>query len=431
MSLPERVELLVVGAGTAGAAVASLGARAGLRTLLVDRGPLERAGAQWINAVPRWCFDEARIAQPRGAELVGDEVPYHFRAGEGHVVVRDHGVLELDMSLLVARLHQDARDAGAMLEGEVRALGLEGGVEGGALRTDRGVVRADVIVDASGLAGARLLGEPPGLTRHDLCSAAQEIREVRDRGEAEALFARHRVPIGEVLSFVGSAGGYSVLNLRLERDHVSMLTGSIPAEGHLSGRAMIERFAAEHPWIGAPLRAGARAIPLGRPALPLAQGRVARIGDAALMVFSAHGSGIGAGLVAARVLVDAITRGGGLAEYETRWTRERGGVLAAYDLFRRYSQRMTPDELERLVAGGLLDAAMMRPAMTQLPPSLGTRALLAKAPRALRERALVSRLARVAARMEAIRALHPLYPSRPGAARAAWSRALSRMVARS
>ncbi|AKF05938.1 hypothetical protein [Sandaracinus amylolyticus] len=116
MSLPERVDLLVVGAGTAGAAVASLGARAGLRTLLIDRAPLDRAGAQWINAVPRWCFDDARIAQPRGAELVGDEVPYHFVAGEGHVVVRDHGVLELDMHLLVARLQQDARDAGATLE---------------------------------------------------------------------------------------------------------------------------------------------------------------------------------------------------------------------------------------------------------------------------------------------------------------------------
>lgn len=304
-------------------------------------------------------------------------------------------------------------------------------MERGALRTDRGVVLADVIVDASGLAGARLLGEPPGIARHDLCSAAQEIRAVRDRGAAEALFARHRVPLGEVLSFVGSAGGYSVLNLRLEGDHVSMLTGSIPAEGHPSGRAMIERFAAEHPWIGPPIRAGARAIPLGPPALPLARGRVARIGDAALQVFSAHGSGIGAGLVAARVLVDAITRGGGLAEYETRWTRERGGLLAAYDVFRRYSQRITLAELERLVTTGLLDAAMMRPAMTQLPPALDARALLEKAPRALRERALVSRLARVVARMEAIRALHPLYPSRPGAAREAWSRARTRMIGRS
>lgn len=419
--LPERVELVVVGAGTAGAAVAAMGAREGLRTLLVDRGPLEQAGAQWINAVPRWCFDAAGIAQPRGAELVGDEVPYHMLAGSGHVVVREHGALELDMSLLVARLQRDAREAGATLTGEVRALG----VEGGALRTDRGRVRADAIVDASGLAGARLLGEL-AVERSDLCAAAQEVREIRDRGAAEAFFARHDVPLGEVLSFAATAGGYSILNLRVEGEHVSMLTGSIPGDGHPAGRAMIERFVAEHPWIGEPVRAGARAIPLGRPALPLVRERVARIGDAALQVFSAHGSGIGAGLVAARTLIDALARGPGLAAYEVRWTRERGGVLAAYDLFRRFSQRMTLGELERLIGAGLLDEAMMRPAMTQLPPQLRPLDLAPKAPAALRESALVARLASVAARMEATRALYPLFPERAGRRRALWLHALAR-----
>src|SRR5690606_6850941 len=114
--------------------------------------------------------------------------------------------------------------------------------------------------------------------------------------------------------------------------------------------------------------------------------------------------------------------------YEARWTRERGGVLAAYDLFRRFSQRTTPGELERLMVAGLLDEPMMRPAMTQRAPDLGPQQLAAKAPAALGERALVARLARVAARMEATRALYALFPERPGARRALWSRALERVA---
>ena len=43
-ALPERVDVLIIGAGTAGAAAAALCAERGLRTLCVERGPLTTAG---------------------------------------------------------------------------------------------------------------------------------------------------------------------------------------------------------------------------------------------------------------------------------------------------------------------------------------------------------------------------------------------------
>jgi flavin-dependent dehydrogenase len=418
--------VVIVGAGTAGAALAKLCAERGLRVVVVDRGPLDAAGAHWLNAVPGRHFDEAGIARPAGEELAGDNVAFHILAGRGpeRAVIRDHGVLEVDMALLVARLQRDARDAGAILEGHVRALG----VDDRTLSTDRGTVRADCIVDASGLGGARLLGGPPD-ARGDLCAAAQDVYAIRDRAAAEAFLERHAVPpTGEVLSFAGTAGGYSVLNVRLVDDHVSLLTGSIPARGNPSGRAMMDEFVASQSWIGAPIRRASRAIPLGRPRDVLVSGRVAALGDAARQVFSAHGSGIGAGLVAARMLADALAQGKGPEAYAVRWQRSEGGLLAAYDVFRRMAQELTVEDMARLMRAGLLDEDMMRPGMTQSPPDLRPRLLARKAPAALRERRLAQRIADVGARMMAVRALYARYPSSPGRARSLWSRAAARLA---
>ena len=100
------------------------------------------------------------------------------------------------------------------------------GREGNRLATSAGPMRARWFVDASGLAGARMLDQPP-VHRGDVCAAAQEVREVTDRGAALDHFARHGVAPGEVLGLVGTAGGYSVLNLRLRDDGatVAILTG--------------------------------------------------------------------------------------------------------------------------------------------------------------------------------------------------------------
>lgn len=429
MSLPASVDVAIVGAGTAGAAAALLCARRGLRVLAIDRAPLERAGAHWINAVPTRLFDEAGIARPIAPELESPPVAMHMLAGRGPVRATSSGqdLLEVDMAHLVARLQRDAREAGAILEGGVRALGVDHQVGGAAqLRTDRGPVRADAIVDASGLAGARLLGDLR-TPRTDLCAAAQEVRVLRDRGEAERFFASLGVPLGDVVVMAGLAGGYSILNVRVARDRVFLLSGTIPGEGHPSGQQLIDGFCAEQRWIGELVHGGSRAIPLGRPADVLARDRVALLGDSARQVFSAHGSGIGAGLVAARVLADELAGGRGVHGYGVRWQRAHGGLLAGYDVFRRFSQRLSVDDLARMIEAGLVDARTMTPAMEQRAPELSVGALLPKARRALREPRLLAGIARVGARMAALEALYRAYPARVGSRRA-WVRAVERVA---
>lgn len=420
----ERFDVAIVGAGTAGAGLAWQCARRGLRVVCLDARELDQAGARWVNGVALWQLDAAGVPRPEGAELRGRDEPFHLIAGHGpeRVVIEGSGVAELDMRALVARLQALAREAGAELRGGLRVRGLAGT----RLETSAGPIDAETIVDASGLAGAHLAPTPQLASQH-ICAAAQAVHAVDDRDGALAFFEQQRVPPGQTLCFTGIAGGYSILNLRLEGDELSILTGSIPADGHPSGKAILDRFVAEHGWVGARAFGGARAIPLRRPFDRLVYGRVALLGDAACQVFSAHGSGIGIGLVAGRMLAEALAAGD-LADYERRFLREYGGLLAAYDLFRRHSQRMEVDEMKQLIRAGLLDAESSGAAMAQRWPSMRLGALPAKL-RGLPEAiGPLAPLALVGARMAAIGALYRVYPGGESPRLPQWSRTVARLA---
>lgn len=416
-AVPPRAELVVVGAGTAGAATAAFAAERGLRTVLIDRRPLARAGAHWVNGVTRASLREAGIVPREGTPA---PPPFHLLTSRHRVTVPRHDVLDLDMAALVAQLHARARAAGAELISEVAALGRDGGT----LTTDAGPIAARWIVDASGLAGAGLLAAPPVAAIH-LCVAAQGVYAVRDRAAAAAYFTSRDVPPGEICAHVGVAGGYSLINVRLhgDGDHVGVLTGSIPALGHPGGKAILDRFVREQPWIGAPLHVGSGAIPLRRPREELTDGTVVLVGDSGCQVFLAHGSGIGAGILAGKLLIETLVAGGTPFDYEVAWHRRWGGLFAAYDAVRRWNQGQTADELDAVIARGLFDLEFARAGLDQAVPQVAPAALARKLPGALRERGVVALGARTAAAL----ALGPLFPPR-GPARRAWSAAMQRLL---
>ncbi len=409
-SLPNQVDIAIVGAGTAGAAVAAFCAGHGMSVLCVDRTNLSKAGASWVNGVPAAAFHRAGLDLPTGDELRGEGERFHLIAGYGpaRIVVSDHGVLEVDMRHLVSRLQSMASKAGATLRGDVGVFGLDGD----ALSTTAGSVRARYIVDASGLNGAQLLRQPKIPTQH-ICAAAQAVFEVDDAAAARAFFDRNMVPVGETCCFTGIAGGFSIVNVRSDGKTVSLLTGSVPAEGHPSGQKLLTAFADQHRWVGKKLFGGARAIPLRRPFDRLTDGRIAIIGDAASQVFPAHGSGIAANLIAARVLADSLAGGKGLQGYAVAWQRSLGGTFACYDLFRRFSQRLTVTDLEQMMERGLMDPALTKFGLAQQMPRPGLSSLPTKLLGLVRQPGLGARLAAVAARMAAVRALYSRYPRNP------------------
>src|SRR5262245_15890509 len=108
-------DVVIVGAGIAGSACARALAEGSLSVAVVDRRPLERAGARWVNGVPRDAFEDARFTLPFGDELRGRGGAFvcGSPSGRSRVEVNAEGVLEVDMRKLGGRLRARAQSAGA------------------------------------------------------------------------------------------------------------------------------------------------------------------------------------------------------------------------------------------------------------------------------------------------------------------------------
>ena len=127
--MSETYDVAIIAAGSAGAAAATACARHGMAVALLEAGPLARAGARWINAIPGWTFDEAGVARPTAEETLGPPPPViHIFAGrrQEHTRVVTDEFIEVDMGLMVARLQREARAAGVTLMPACRVAAARG-----------------------------------------------------------------------------------------------------------------------------------------------------------------------------------------------------------------------------------------------------------------------------------------------------------------
>jgi len=395
MTRTTAADAAVVGAGTAGLNAALQLARRGLDVVVIESRQVGDGGARWDNGVLAWQFARAGLAPPDGDEvhegsgrtwMLGPE-------GVGPVVV-ESPTRHADMRALNSRLVElcraaevsfvdAARDVTTVLDGgRVVALELSAAGIGDDRPEEEGVdrcvrIEASLFVDASGRKGALRSQVPelaawcPPVGRGLLCTASQHQYDVDDRGGAErfltsgALTGRGAEP-GDGVTWVGLDGGFSALAIGIAPDlgSVSVLTGAIADGEWGSGRSILDRFRAENPWIGSARYGGDGLIPLRRPYARLGAGGVALVGDAACQVFPAHGSGIGIGLIAGAVLAEQVAGGSDPGSDEALWAyqhafhSEHGGMLAAYDAFRRCSSALGSDGVRRMFTSGLFTSEM-------------------------------------------------------------------------
>ncbi len=430
-------DVLVIGAGSAGAAAAAHLAESGCSVVLADRRPAESAGACWVNAVPGWLFDEAQVARPRSPELERDGHTHVSWLADGHgricaTVDPDPG-LHVHMGPLTRRLQQRALDAGAtFLQGRVTGVSLVHGrlkdVTLAANGTDT-TVSPRLAVDASG-ARATLRRRVPALAdacpaprATDMCMAAQYQHRIKDRAAAKAFLDSNRFAPGDNFTRTGVVGGYSILMVNVSEDltEVGVLSGSIPADGAPSGQAVVDRFVAETPWVAERISGGWAPIPLGQPYTHLAAPGVALVGNAANHVYALHGSGVGMGLIAARMLAEAATAGDdpgdelALHRYAQGFLSTYGGRLAAADLFRRFSQTLNRDEIADMLHSNIVGGPMLASGLLQTPFDADPQSLLTVARGALRHPLMALRLAPMALRMLRVQSAFEDYPEDPAA----------------
>ncbi|WP_421119614.1 NAD(P)/FAD-dependent oxidoreductase [Aquihabitans daechungensis] len=338
---------------------------------------------------------------------------------------------EVDMRALVERLRTGAEQAGAEIRWgatDVRVDLVRGRPTAVTATIDGEAVRfaTSLVVDAAGLQGTvrtqvpSLAAACPAPAPADLCSAQQLVVEITDPDGARAFLKEHEAEPGDAVIVVGAAGGYSTVNINVDEslEEVAILTGSIPEGGHATGPDLLKAVRSDHAWMGRTLFGGGGLIPLRRVYDRFTAPGLALVGDAACQVMPGHGSGIGFGLIAGKVLAEAV----GDAEdpgdpdvlwrYQASYLREFGAILAGYDAVRRMSVRLGSGGVEELFASGIFSPALVRPGLEQKLGMLGP-AQTAAAARTLAGRPHLARIVVPAlAAMTTARALYAAYPRR-------------------
>ncbi|GAB3688878.1 NAD(P)/FAD-dependent oxidoreductase [Angustibacter aerolatus] len=325
-------DLLVVGGGPAGLATATLAARAGLRTALIEprSGPIDKACGEGlmpgaVEAVRELAGVVAGVPF-RGIRYVdgsGREARALFTDGTGRGVRR---------TTLQPALLQAARDAGVEVR-TGRVTGVRQDVEGvDASLADGTGLRTRWLVAADGLHSpvrAALGLDAPvrgraryGLRRHFAVEPWTDLVEVHWARDAEAYVTPVAPDLVGVALLVHHQG---------------------PFEQHLR---QFPRLAERLP--AAPATSARSAGPLRQRSTRRVAGRVLLVGDAAGYVDALTGEGIAVSLASARVLVDALVaeRPG---DYEQAWL----------DVSRRY----------RLITSTLLAASRVPPVRPALVPA--------------------------------------------------------------
>jgi flavin-dependent dehydrogenase len=428
-----KTDILIVGAGPVGAHAARLLGESGFDVVVIEKNARNACGAQWVNGVPLWQLDDAGLGMPPPREVFfqGGSFSIVSPLGKSRLTLPDADLLDIDMRHFGLRLLEAAEQQKSVrVSYETLFRGLQFDDKGRPVSaaTDKGEIRFKLVIDASGLS-AMVRKQVPELSKlcppvavTDLCTAAQEVHEIADRAGAQAFLDRNHAAKGEALAFVNVAGGFSLLRVHVDHDlhHVAFLTGSRPLPGIPSGKDLIRNFVKEHAWVGAMRFGGQRPVPIRRPYAALSWAGVALLGDAGCQVYSAHGSGIGISLLAAKVLAGTLSQAAKASEdigessvvarYAYAFHKKYGALLTNSDISRRFSQDLTQEETHTLIKRKLLTTTMIRDSLFQRPVGLHLRDFPSQLVKALRHPVLASRVLKVAAKIPAVSALIGMYP---------------------
>lgn len=422
-------EVLVVGAGFAGASVAYFLGRLGVRTLVIDVKGWDGVGSKPCgDAIGKHHFDELGMPYPEGNELQGlvRGISIYSPSEEHEVFVEGEG-FEVHRIKYAQRLLSDAISRGVEFLGgtHFREPIIKNGYVVGAKIWAGGPkeISSKMVVDASGIARSvvRLLPKSwpvnEELSLGDANVAYREVRVLKnsiEKPEMLRIYVNNEVAPGGYWWFFPYSllDGYVNIGLGVRGD----LRGVHPKE--LLYRYVFSRNEFRDSRI---VEAGGALVPTRRPVASLVWNGVAVVGDAAYVVNPVHGGGKGSSMISAKCVSEAVlnalevgdTSAKNLWKANICFMVRYGCKQGALDVFRYFLQKLSNDDLEFSISRKLVSSGELNEISLKGRFEVGVVDKILKMASLLRRPSLLIKLRTVVKYMDLIKDHYLNYPSTP------------------
>jgi digeranylgeranylglycerophospholipid reductase len=425
-------DVLIVGAGPAGATAARYAAKAGLSVLILDQSPRDKIGDKTCgNALDTGVFRDIDIAPPKaayyglvkGIEVVSPDWKTVFRLEQ----LGESGMM-LDRLEFGQYLLSLALNAGAELVDGFAVTGpvLNGGVAGvrGVHQKEksRDEYRAKAVVEASGVGAVirRNLGKSVDNSTDDdetmICH--RQIRQI-----VEPITEYSRIYLDQE----AAPGGY-IWYFPMGDDLVNMGLGL--AKGTTNPERAFERYASKIPKFAESklVHAGSAVVPIRRPMSPSVHEGVIFTGDAGFTVNPLGGGGIApsmqAGKMAAEALIQAAEKGDysikSLWAYCHKFNTTVGRIHASHDILRIFLQGLYNEDANFGMAKGVITQQDVMDVSSGRPLDLGLIGVITRLFAIAGKATLLTKLVRLRGLLSEADALYADFPNAPGPDFQAW-----------
>lgn len=355
----DAYEVVVVGAGPAGCLAATEAARAGAKTLLLEKhaeigrpvccaGGISVAGLERV-VIPDEDWISARIEKTTVVAPSGKEITLSYPKA-GYILHRDRfdrGLSARAVEAGAVLLRQAPVTAVSMNGGEgVRSLSVE-------YNSSEREIEGRVFIAADGVESrvAAMAGIKTVLDLENVDSACQYLVEGLDIDDDRIVvyLGNEIAPGGYAWVFPRSRTSAHVgLSILSRRDPFGPVRTNVD-----HARRYLDRFVSTHFPEGRRLEMMMGAVPVYQPGFPLTKGNLLIVGDAARLIDSLSGAGISSALlsgsIAGRTAVRWLKKNGSLSAYPREFLKIKKRELYSSRILRKVYVKARDSDFEQVI----------------------------------------------------------------------------------
>jgi flavin-dependent dehydrogenase len=424
-------DAIVVGAGPGGCTVAWGLAKAGFNVGLFDKMPADDLGLKTVIEVEKRIFPLVNIPDPPPEEIAYASSRFRAftRSGSQAFILNEEPCHAVRLDHLVKRIAKMATDAGAKTFGGYKAVKLlthgskAVGVEFRQGRKKQEAF-APLVIDATGFDATLIKSASPEMgidffdSAHDVVIAENSLNEI-DPEKAQKAVDEKLCGDTETWALVGKHGAYSTefFHVDVKKKHAYILFG-FKSDYERTTAECIRTFKKEQGYYGKKYYGGKANIRI-RHSLPrlVADGFMV-IGEAACMVIPVAGSGVASAMWAAHLAVEAAAKAlkqgdtstAALWPYAHAYQSGRGAALASYGATRLLTDRLTGEQVSRLLETGVLGSEELSAVANAELLKINAGFLAGKIKSIVKQPSVLPYIAKLAAYSTAAQILYQRYP---------------------